>query len=409
MYKISDIDSIDTDQFNITARQLNDVEVILITPSKLKHKWSDDQLHLRSLLLSKDGTIISSGFPKFFNYGERPELDKQTDKYIIAKEVFFPIKMDGSLIVRDIIADASGEKRVNFRTRGSHDLGEFHNKVMTLITERYPLLLQPTFEGLSILFEYTSPDNRIIINYTEDTLTLLGAMQHTFDSFPRPVWLNKKDNEAFAEVLGVSPLKFYELSSNPTELLEEVKTWGDAEGVVCWCGDGDGEGEPTLLSKIKAEHYIKLHSLKFFFTGLKLRKICYAAKIENEDMLQSALYKMGVDWEVASALKPEFDEYMQSILQRRRYIESFIESFRSSGILNLETRKDIALASKQFCEKEPNMFSVCMSVALNDSSRLSKVIDAYILGIAVSSLDSFSADGKRMLQKTLIELDEENS
>ena len=81
-YRI-DLSTIDRETFNVESRVISGYgSVILVAPKKVKHVWRDDELHLRSLICDPDGTIISSGFPKFMNYGEREDLDAITENLI---------------------------------------------------------------------------------------------------------------------------------------------------------------------------------------------------------------------------------------------------------------------------------------------------------------------------------------
>ncbi len=159
-------DEINRDEFQISKRFLKEIgEVILITPSFEKHKWTPSELHLRSLLCTPDGKICSSGFQKFKNLGEDPEVDLLVKQSILEGKSWFTSKMDGSLVIRSVI-----NGKVHFRTRGSHTLGEgFIGPIMKMVQERYPKLLDPNLDArYSILFEYTSPENKIVVDYAQE-------------------------------------------------------------------------------------------------------------------------------------------------------------------------------------------------------------------------------------------------
>src|SRR5262245_13940787 len=119
-----DLAGIDREQFSVSERNGR----FLITPLKSKHVWAESELHLRSLLVNADGDVLSSGFPKFVNYGENKEHDKTFRLSLGYGTVAFHEKLDGTLIILDFI-----DGKPHFRTRGSHDLGAFEEPVMRCI------------------------------------------------------------------------------------------------------------------------------------------------------------------------------------------------------------------------------------------------------------------------------------
>ena len=54
------LEEIDQTQFRVSSR-IHDIlgEVIIVVPGYGKHKWKDEELHLRSLMCAPDGTILS--------------------------------------------------------------------------------------------------------------------------------------------------------------------------------------------------------------------------------------------------------------------------------------------------------------------------------------------------------------
>jgi len=148
--------------------------LVQIAPQKNKHRWSADELHLRSLLTRPDGRIVSSGFPKFLNVGEDAATDAITAAAISSGRAWFTDKLDGSLIIRDVIDGV-----VLLRTRGSAEVsGERGDRLHALVAQSHPTLLDPTvLPGRSLLFEFTSdhPDDRIIIRYDTTSLTALDG------------------------------------------------------------------------------------------------------------------------------------------------------------------------------------------------------------------------------------------
>ena len=90
-------------------------EFILIHSSQSKDKWEVDELKYRSIMCDKEGNIVSSGFPKFFNYGEyAPNDDLINNAVNSGHKIFIRDKKDGVLIIRSVI-----NGKVHWRTRNN--------------------------------------------------------------------------------------------------------------------------------------------------------------------------------------------------------------------------------------------------------------------------------------------------
>jgi len=220
--------TINLDDFRVSNREHEDIgPVVMITPTFTKHSWSPDEFHLRSLMCREDGEVISSGFGKFQNYSENPELDKITDKAILSGEAWFAEKMDGSLLIRSVI-----DGKVHLRTRGSHTLGEgFKEPIEELISKKYPNLMDPTKDSrYSILFEYTSPDNLVVLQYEEPQLTVLGLVDLTAD--PVEFYSDPKLVQNLEADYGTPAVKFHDLKGDVDNIIEEIDGWRGSEMAV---------------------------------------------------------------------------------------------------------------------------------------------------------------------------------
>lgn len=143
--------------------------VYVITPALAMFSWEPHELYLRSLVVrAHDGLVISAGFPKFFDFGENKHSDGLTVASLANGATHLTKKMDGTLIIRAVVADSDF---VYWRTRGAHQLGAFEEPVMALIRERHSKLLDPEYEREGfLLFEYTAPTNQIVVRYGEPKL-----------------------------------------------------------------------------------------------------------------------------------------------------------------------------------------------------------------------------------------------
>jgi len=283
-------------------------DFVLITPSFDKHVWLEDELHYRSLMCRSNGEIVSSGLEKFMNYFEYAPHTKIVNDAILSgtEAVYFTDKEDGSLIIRDII-----DGQVHFRSRGSTELTGTEDDcfdgsaVLRLIAEEYPELLDNTVGiGASLLFEYTAPTNQIILKYNKPTLTYLGMMVHHEDLFP--ILVPFFDN---APVPIPWPIpKMYSIPIETTQdLLEEISSWKDREGLVVYVKHDDR----WILSKMKTKWYLQLHSFKYQMTKSKFFQLLWKENICNTDQYEMMMMMKGFDFELIEYGRSMVEEYFQ--------------------------------------------------------------------------------------------------
>jgi len=134
----------------------------------------------RGIKFGPDGTILARPLHKFKNIGEAPE----TQPYVLdfSQPHIIMEKLDGSMIHPAVVND-----EVVFMTRmGRTDVARKAERHLTpeLATVCRGLLLG----GATPIFEFTAPDNRIVVSYQESRLTLL-AIRNTIDGayWPRSV------------------------------------------------------------------------------------------------------------------------------------------------------------------------------------------------------------------------------
>lgn len=376
------LSDIDEGEFRISKR-IHPVagEIYLITPGFDKHIWNENDVHLRSLILDPTGKIISSGLPKFFNYGEDQNNDQLTRRLIAEGRVFFTEKMDGSLIIRDVI-----NNQVCFRTRGSHEVGEEFDEVMELVRNQYPNLLNPDlFSDVTLLFEYTSPNNQIILKYEVASLTALGMMVYDHPS-RLPVF--KADDiliDKLASTFGVNPVKIHHLPLNLDEAAKIIRSWSGSEGIVVW---GELPDDRIHLVKIKTEEYIRLHSLKYHLSGDKIKRLCWWKNIETHDQLRDEMYRLGVDWEFISFILPDFEEYLARKNWMLLRIERVKREILDARIHQLGSAKHQAEALKGLYASDKQSFNIGIQFCRGNENYLKRMIDAYALDVSLNSLNA---------------------
>lgn len=216
--------------------------------------WTADNLWLRSRIEDLEGRTVSQGFGKFFNLGMGPTWCATRVEDIAAAaekgDAFASIKLDGSLFVRSV-----HEKGVILRTRGSMGYDHLENgwEVDQIFRAKYPKLWDLSlFADRSLLFEWTTPNNRIVIGYTEPELTLIGAVNHAGMRYETLKWLGGASDALSMPIVRHWPLD----SLGLLQMMSSLETEKRIEGWVVRL-----RGEQHLV-RIKCEPYLAKHRLK---------------------------------------------------------------------------------------------------------------------------------------------------
>jgi hypothetical protein len=399
-----DLAAINRDDFDVKERD----GIFLINPAKSKHVWTEEELKYRSLLVDRQtGEVLSSGFPKFRNYGEDKPDDVEFAHKLVRGEVSFAEKMDGTLIIADFRKGG-----MQLRTRGNFDLGDFRDEVMKMIEEKYPRFLGNDlagFENCSWLFEYTSPENRIVIRYTEPTLTYLGFVDKD------DLRLVVGAGPYFAAMFGVEAPKSHVLPTDFQELMKTVKGWDDKEGVVASYVDLNDEGlEVSRLIKIKATQYVKLHSIKFRLDG-KVNKLAFLLGITTHEEAVEKLSAFGIDAEGQEYIKPELDVYLAKLSDVRRKWNWFVDdcsSIETSAVEDSPTgaerdiRKDYVQSVREWLTRSTffslDWFGAAMDLYDHDTEEAwLKIMAKVIFEDSVNMLRNWSGNPQTALDDML--------
>ena len=241
-----DIQKVDLTQFMVHEHSLNGEIVYLIQPQHIGTKWTQDNKHMRSVVVNYAGEVISAGFPKFTNWGENPDHFPVPNslKYCTVVE-----KLDGSLL---IVSKYNGQYIL--RTRGTvdastmangHELEIFKNTILSKLADN-----NDTWD-YSVLFEWLSPINKIVLNYgDEPSWRLIGFINHINYSLAQQDML-----DAMAKKYGFDRPPTYTFS-DVQDLLKDVDQWRGKEGVVVYSNNDQ------MLHKVKGAWYLALHHMK---------------------------------------------------------------------------------------------------------------------------------------------------
>lgn len=210
--------------------------------------WTHETKLCRGLIVSahpldEDAVVIARPFAKFANAHEHgpdsPFGELPVDQPF---EVFE--KLDGSLAIAYELDGA-----VSFATRGSF-VSEQAQAATALWQRRFGDVVLP--QGVTLLFEYVAPWNRIVVGYDEEDLVLLGGIEIASGA--------DADLSGFAWP-GRSARRFDGMAEL-SELASHMRSQdtADAEGFVLRFV-GDDPAKPSLRAKVKYDEYLRLHRL----------------------------------------------------------------------------------------------------------------------------------------------------
>ena len=246
-----DIDKVDRTQFMVHHfHSLNGEIVHLIQPQHIGTQWRQDNKHMRSVVVNYEGEVISASFPKFTNYGENPEHFPVPNSL---KHCTVVEKLDGSTL---IVSKYNGQYIL--RTRGTVDASTMANGFeLELFKEKilFPLAknignIGETWE-FSILFEWVSPINKIVLNYgDEPDWYLVGMIWHGDYELH-----SQSDLDDFAKQHNLKRPATYTFS-DVNDLLQNVEEWKGKEGVCVYSKNDQS------IHKVKSADYLIKHRFK---------------------------------------------------------------------------------------------------------------------------------------------------
>ncbi len=241
-----DVSNIDREQFNVKESVIAGESCSLVFPKKIGAIWDRSNLILRSSIWNSEGELISAGYRKFFNWDEQPSLVKIPYE---TKKLKFLEKIDGSLLS---VSKYKGQLIV--RTRGTSDAEDLGTGgEIELFMSKYPLAFQFEEETApySRIFEWTTPNNRIVIDYGSDPeLWLTGKIFHSDYSYEQQEILDKE-----AARLGVKRPKTYQFDTID-QMISTVEAFKNIEGVCVYFNRGQD------IRKVKGADYLMKHRFK---------------------------------------------------------------------------------------------------------------------------------------------------
>ena len=166
------------EQYAIKVKHYEDERIVLLDYHMIDSpKMHPIVIECRSLILQFDTFgVVSRKFDRFFNYGEALEYYHDFDP---SRSVVME-KADGSLIG---VYSCNGKWHISTRgmafAEGEHVLGgTFKDKVLDtfgLSEDDFQSFFSAYNPRMTFVFEYTSPENRVVTRYENPEMVLLGV------------------------------------------------------------------------------------------------------------------------------------------------------------------------------------------------------------------------------------------
>jgi len=321
--------------FQIHKHVFCNLESYLIIP-KIDAVWTSENLYQRSLIVDLQGEVLSCGWPKFFNNGEKQHLYPDPEQY---KDWVIQEKLDGSLVVVDFVNNIFG-----MRTRGcsTYTVQENH-KDFELLVDKYPKILEflKLNSHFSLLFEIVTPNNVIVIRPKEVEFYLLGAI----DKNNLSIVSNQELLDIWRNIGCVPMPKSYQIDNikNLSSVINLVKTWKGSEGVVVSYNKNQNR------IKIKSDWYLWIHKAK---SQLNSEDNLIEFYIQRGMPLYEDFYK-SVESEFDYELAQQLDDILKKVADAGAAAQKYVADLTQivHEISNVETRKEQAAMIKQNCKE----------------------------------------------------------
>lgn len=252
--------------FQTKQQHRKDGEELLIFPGPhvYNHRWTDYRIRwLRSMHIdARTESIISCGFPKFMALGDGSDAYKlEITDILKSKDLIATSKIDGTCLIRYVF-----DGKVHWRTKQSFYVQLENEFEIPEFQIKYPKLADPLFcSEITLMFEWVSPFNEIVVKYPEPTITLIGAVKFTRDVPWHEADIKLLQMDALAvisEECEVPLVENFKITpaSNVVKLIEQTNEAETMEGYVLRLND-DQE-----LVKIKSYWWLLVFSCKIMFS-----------------------------------------------------------------------------------------------------------------------------------------------
>lgn len=316
----------------------------LVIPA-IDAKWNENNLHFRSLIVDKETKeVLSSGWPKFFNYGEKPDCYPDSNKH---NDWVIQEKLDGSLLIADYV-----NEKFNMRTRGTSSYITQNNFFdFDLLKQYYPNIVSFLEQNnhLSLLLEIVTPNNIIVIRTPMVQFYLLGAIDKTT---LKPLTL--KNIENISQELKIPMPEVYSFD-NLEETIKTVKEWKGKEGIVISYNNNQNR------IKIKSDWYCWIHKIKSQLNS-ESNLIEYYV---NENLPSYKKFyetiKNNFDWELAEQMTSEISKIVdcgKKVKKNIKTMNDFIHTIKDYPTRKEQAQQIMAIYGRRADNRSSMLFTL---------------------------------------------------
>lgn len=345
-----DLSQIDREQFTVKEGIIAGEICYLVNPNHIGCKWTADNLIFRSSIWNSNGEPVSFSFKKFFNWEEHTEITPKPDSLSDCK---LPSKIDGSTL---IISYYKGE--LIARTRGCFNAQKLENGFeLEVLKKKYPFTFnyhKGFSDDYSLLFEWISPLNRIVLSYgPEPDLYLIGCIKHEDYSL-----LSQTGLDMLAEVYGLKRPKSYSFNSFD-EMIKGIEGLKGEEGICVYYNNGQD------IRKVKSIEYLAKHRFKSNATLENIIDLFFSLNCPDSESFKQQIIKT-FDFECYQMVEQFIPIITDGYKQVNKQIHD-IRNFIQTLFIPERSRKECAMA---IIGKYPDSYLKTISFLILDRKEL---------------------------------------
>lgn len=246
----------------------------------------------RGITFNSRNKVISRSLHKFFNVNEKESTLVHNIDW--SKIVRIMVKRDGSMICTANIPSMLGNFSLKSKKTFESPVAKYSTNWMKNKSNYLEFCTNLTFRDLTAIFEWTSPDARIVLPYKSDELTLLHIRHNKTGEYFNQNELEEickdyYDIPLVGKCNDIAELLNNALNESPESLriaIENLQlTTEDIEGWVIQFENGD-------MVKLKTKWYCDRHHV---MTNIRERDVAKMVINESIDDVKAMLVSEGVD------------------------------------------------------------------------------------------------------------------
>jgi hypothetical protein len=224
------------------------------------------------------------------------------------------------LIHNSLLIVSKYKGNIILRTRGTTDATKLNNGYELEVFKATILPKVIAFAGTketwnsSFLFEWVSPNQRIILNYGDNpTWYLVGAVLHSEYELVFQSVLDK-----LAKLFGCPRPPVYTFPS-VEDLMKDVEGWKGKEGIVVYSNEGQ------TLHKVKGAWYLALHRMKEALASFdKVIDVWFEQNMPSYQTFEQFITSQ-FDWELWTQIRGDASRICEGYKEVLRMIEAMRE------------------------------------------------------------------------------------